>query len=177
MEVVSSLEDKPGTKIKEVTTVEKLLIKGVARDNDVARISVTEVPDEPGYAFRIFSALAAKKINVDIILQSIGRAGTKDISFTVSRDHKEEAVQLLEGMKDTLGCKDVLCEDNISKVSIVGAGIATNPGAAARMFEALADAHVNIQMISTSEIKISVLINREDSDKALRAIHDEFIPG
>ena len=175
LEVVSSLERKPGTWVKEVTDVEKMLIKGVARDNDVARISIIGLADKPGIAFRIFSTLAAKKINVDIILQSIGRDGTKDISFTVSRSHKDAAVAVLEEIKKTLGAHDIVCEDNISKISIVGAGMQSNPGVASKMFEALTDANINIQMISTSEIKISVLIDIADSERAVVAIHDAFM--
>ena len=174
MEVLSSMEDLPGTQIKEVVDVEKMLIRGVARDNDVARLSIVGVPDRPGIAFKIFSTLSARKINVDIILQSIGREDTKDISFTVSRSHKQAALDILEELKNTLGAKGVVCDDNVSKVSIVGAGMQPNPGVAAKMFEALSEANVNIQMISTSEIKISVLIHLNDSEKAINAIHDAF---
>ncbi len=174
LEVLSSLEDKPGTKIKEVVDVEKMLIRGVARDNDVARISIVGVPDRPGIAFKIFSTLAAKKINVDIILQSIGRNDTKDISFTVSRAHKQLAVETLTELKTALGAHEVVCDDNVSKVSIVGAGMQSNPGVASKMFEALSEANVNIQMISTSEIKISVLIELSESDRAVNAIHEAF---
>ena len=174
MEVLSSMEDLPGTQIKEVVDVEKMLIRGVARDNDVARLSIVGVPDRPGIAFKIFSTLSARKINVDIILQSIGREDTKDISFTVSRSHKQAALDILEELKNTLGAKGVVCDDNVSKVSIVGAGMQSNPGVAAKMFEALSEANVNIQMISTSEIKISVLIHLNDSEKAINAIHDAF---
>ena len=155
--------------------MEKMLIKGVARDNDVARISIIGLEDKPGIAFRIFSILAAKKINVDIILQSIGRDGTKDISFTVSRSHKDAAVAVLEEIKKSLGAHDIVCEDNISKISVVGAGMQSNPGVASKMFEALTDANINIQMISTSEIKISVLIDIADSERAVVAIHDAFM--
>lgn len=175
MEVLSSLERKPGTQIKEVIKVEKMLIKGVARDNDVARISIVGVPDMPGVAFKVFSQLAAKKVNVDIILQSIGRDGTKDISFTVSRSHKDLAMEVLGDISDSLRAHGVVCDDNISKVSVVGAGMQSNPGVASKMFEALTEAGVNIQMISTSEIKISVLIELKDSEKALNAIHDAFL--
>ena len=174
MEVLSSLEDKPGTQIKEVTKMEKMLIKGVAKDDDVARISLIEVPDQPGIAFKIFSLLASRKINVDIILQSIGRNQTKDISFTVSRSNADEAVEVLENAKDVIGACDVKCDKTVSKVSIVGAGMQTNAGVASKMFEALADARINIRMISTSEIKISVLIDEKDSEKAVVAIHDAF---
>ncbi len=175
LEVVSSLERKPGTKVKEATDVEKMLIKGVARDDDVARISVVSVPDNPGIAFRLFSTLASKKIDVDIILQSIGRDGTKDISFTVSKGNSEEAVRVVESLKEVLCFQSIERSENISKVSVVGAGMQSNPGVAAKMFEALMDAHINIQMISTSEIKISVLIDEADSTRALNAVHDAFL--
>ncbi|MGI5967275.1 MULTISPECIES: aspartate kinase [Anaerotruncus] len=174
LEVLSSYTQNPGTKIKEVVKMEKMLVRGVARDNDVARISIVGVPDQPGIAFKIFSQLAAKKINVDIILQSIGRDNTKDISFTISRSHKQAAMELMEEINKQVNGKGILCDDNISKVSIVGAGMQSNPGVASKMFEALAEAHVNIQMISTSEIKISVLVSLDDSEKALSAIHDAF---
>ena len=126
-------------------------------------------------AFKLFSALANKKINVDIILQSVGRDGTKDISFTVAEDHAEDAVACLNEMLPVVGGQKVMCDVGVSKVSIVGSGMETHPGVAATMFEALFDADVNIQMISTSEIKISVLISREDGAKAVTAIHDAFI--
>ncbi|MDD3192244.1 MAG: aspartate kinase [Oscillospiraceae bacterium] len=175
LEVVSSLERKPGTKVKEATDVEKMLIKGVARDNDVARISVVGVPDSPGVAFRLFSTLASKKIDVDIILQSIGRNDSKDISFTVSKGNVEEAVKAVESLKDILRYQSIERAEDISKVSVVGAGMQSNPGVAAKMFEALMDAGINIQMISTSEIKISVLIERKNSTRAVAAIHDAFL--
>ena len=175
LEVLSSLTRKPGTVIKEVVDVEKMLIKGVAKDNNVARLSIIGVQDVPGIAFKIFSSLAAKKINVDIILQSIGRNNTKDIAFTVAADQMEEALEVLDDLKKVMNAKEIVYDDNISKVSIVGAGMATNPGVAAKMFEALSDAGINIQMISTSEIKISVLINKDDCKRAVNAIHDAFI--
>ena len=166
MEVRSSIHsDVPGTIVKEVCKVEKMLIKGVALDNDVTRISVIEVPDQPGIAFRIFSALAASKINVDIILQSVGREGTKDISFTVSTAHKDAAMQIAEAFCQTVGGKEVNFNDNVAKVSIVGAGMLSNPGVAATMFEALGENNINISMISTSEIKISVLIEKEQGKR------------
>ena len=175
MEVRSSIHsDVPGTIVKEVCKVEKMLIKGVALDNDVTRISVIEVPDQPGIAFRIFSALAASKINVDIILQSVGREGTKDISFTVSTAHKDAAMQIAEAFCQTVGGKEVNFNDNVAKVSIVGAGMLSNPGVAATMFEALGENNINISMISTSEIKISVLSEKEQGKKAVNAIHDAF---
>ncbi len=172
LEVVSSLERVPGTKVKEVNKVEKMLIKGVTSDKNVARISVMELPDSPGIASKIFTALASKKIDVDIILQSIGRDKTKDISFTVSKDNKDVAVAV---MQEVVPESKVSCNDQIAKVSIVGAGMQSNPGVAAKMFSALSDAHININMISTSEIKISVLIDIKDSERAVQAVHDAFI--
>ncbi|HQQ89577.1 MAG TPA: aspartate kinase [Oscillospiraceae bacterium] len=175
LEVRSSMEDeKPGTILKEVVKVEKTLISGVTCDNNVARFSLIEVPDMPGIAFRIFSILAAKNINVDIILQSIGRGNTKDISFTVSGSQMKETLDAMPELVDLLHAQRFVCDENISKVSVVGAGMQSHPGVAAKMFEALADANINIQMIATSEIKISVLIGREEAIKAVNVIHEAF---
>ena len=138
-------------------------------------IAVVGLPDKPGIAFKIFSLLAAKKINVDIILQSIGRDGTKDISFTVPRDSAELAYEVLEAASDILRPNKIEVADNVTKVSIVGAGMQSNPGVAAKMFEALYEADINIKMISTSEIKISVLIDREQGVKAMNALSEAFI--
>lgn len=174
LEVMSSINPVKGTTVKEAVTMEKMLVKGVAKDNNVARISIIGVVDQPGVAFKIFSLLAKNNINVDIILQSVGRDGTKDISFTVAQSNAEESVKLLTEFKDLVGAKKVVSDENISKVSIVGAGMETHAGVAAKMFEALYDANINIQMISTSEIKISVLIDRADADKAVSAVHNAF---
>lgn len=154
--------------------MEKMLISGVAKDDNIARISVIGVPDRPGLAFKIFSKLASKGINVDIILQSIGRNGTKDISFTIEKDKLEEALALLGSYEETWGASGIVSDDNVAKVSIVGAGMESHPGVAAEMFEALSSRSVNIQMISTSEIKISVLINKADGQRAVEAIHEKF---
>lgn len=174
LEVLSSLERKPGTIVKEVCKVEKMFIKGVAKDDHVARISLVGVPDRPGVAFKVFSMLAANKINVDIILQSIGRDGSKDITFTVADEDQSKAVASLNEISDVIGFKEILDDNDVSKVSIVGAGMETNPGVASMMFEALFEANINIHMISTSEIKISVLIDKVSGDKAVAAIHDAF---
>lgn len=176
LEVLSSLEDKPGTKVKEVAKMEKMLIKGVAKDDDVARISVMGVPDQPGIAYRLFSLLASQKIDVDIILQSIGRDGTKDISFTVPEKGLVAAMNILKENEDMLGAKEINFNTEVAKVSIVGAGMQSNPGVAAKMFGALSDANINIKMISTSEIKISVLIEKDKAKQACNAIHDAFFP-
>lgn len=174
LEVRSSLERIPGTIVKEAGKMEKMLVSGVAKDDHVARISIVGVPDEPGVAFKIFSRLSGKNINVDIILQSVGRDGTKDITFTVAQGSLKEAMEVLRDFADQHDACVVYSDDDVSKVSIVGAGMETHAGVAVRMFEALYAAQVNIQMIATSEIKVSVLIERKDSDKAVAAIHDEF---
>ena len=174
LEVLSSMAKASGTIVKEKTKMEKMLISGVAKDTEVARISVTGIPNLPGLAFKMFSKLSAKDINVDIILQSIGHDGKKDISFTVSKDRGQEAVACLKDYMENLGAAEVLYDDNVAKISIVGAGMESHAGVATKMFEALYDAQINIQMISTSEIKVSVLIDAADADKAVSAIHAKF---
>ena len=167
LEVLSSLAKAPGTIVKEKTKMEKMLISGVAKDTE-------GVPNIPGIAFKMFSKLSAKDINVDIILQSIGHDGKKDISFTVAKSRGKEAVAALEDYMVSHGAKEVLYDDEVAKISIVGAGMESHAGVATKMFEALYDAQINIQMISTSEIKVSVLIDINDADKAVRAIHRKF---
>ena len=174
LEVLSSMTGAEGTIVKEVTDVEKLLIKGVTKDVNIARISAMGVSDQPGIAFKLFSLLAKNKINIDIILQSVGRDGTQDISFTVAAKDADETVRLLEERKGTLGLKSVVCDREVAKVSIVGAGMETHAGVAAQMFEALGEANINIHMIATSEIKISVLIAADEANKAVAAIHRSF---
>lgn len=176
VEVLSSLTNKPGTIIKEVIKLEKMLIRGVTKDTDVARVAVIKLPDVPGIAFKMFSKLAQKDINVDIILQSVGRDGTKDISFTVQRSHGEEAKEILLETFAEIEDDDIFVDDHVAKISVVGAGMESHPGAASDMFEALYSANINIHMIATSEIKISVLIDEEDADKAVRAVYDKFFP-
>ncbi len=174
LEVLSSLESKPGTIVKEKVKMEKTLIRGVAKDTNVTRISVIGLQDTPGIAFKLFNKLAQNKINVDIILQSIGRDGTKDITFTVPKDQGDTAVDALHSLNDTLDFKEIIADNDCAKISIVGAGMESHPGVASNMFEALFDAGINIQMISTSEIKVSVLISKEDTDRAVAAIHSKF---
>lgn len=175
LEVLSSYVRKPGTKVKEVVNImEEMKISGIAKDLNVARIAVIGLPDEPGMAFRVFRALANAKINVDIILQSVGRDGTNDISFTVPRSDLEAAREAIEAYRGVLGFDHVNVDDKVAKVSIVGAGMMTASGIAAMMFEALSDAKINIQMISTSEIKVSVLIDEAYADRAVQAIHEAF---
>lgn len=174
LEVLSSLERKPGTKVKEVVKMEKMLVRGVAVDKDIAKVAVIGLADKPGIAFKLFSLLAAKKVNVDVILQSVGRDNTKDISFTVNKDNLDLAVSVINENLETLGASKVVTKDNLAKVSLVGAGMQSNPGIAAKMFEALSDANINISMISTSEIKVSVIISTAEAETAARVIHDAF---
>jgi aspartate kinase len=175
LEVLSSFSGKPGTKVKEVVkTMEKTHVSGVAKDKDVARIALIGLVDQPGIAFKIFSLLARKNVNVDIILQSIGRDGSKDISFTVAEGDAQAAKELMEEHKEAIGCKSIEVSTEVAKVSIVGAGMAHNAGVASKMFEALFSAGININMISTSEIKVSVLVDERDADRAVQAIHDRF---
>ena len=172
--VRSSLNNSEGTVVKEVVSVERMLISGVALDTDAVRIAVLGLRDVPGVAFKVFDTLAKKNINVDVILQSIGRAGTKDISFTVNKDDLEDAVTTLEEHKERLGFKELHSERGIAKLSIVGSGMLSNPGVAAKMFESLYNEGVNINMISTSEIRITVLISEKDGVRAMNAVHDAF---
>lgn len=175
LEVLSSLNPIPGTIVKEKVKMEKMLIRGVTKDKDVALISVIGLDDNPGVAFKIFSKLAQKNINVDIILQSVGRDGTKDLTFTVSKENGPLAVDLVKDMTISEGT-EISCVTNVAKVSIVGAGMESHPGTASTMFEALYAQNINIQMISTSEIKISVIIDADEADRAVNAVHNAFIP-
>ena len=175
LEVLSSFSGRPGTKVKEVVkTMEKSHISGVAKDKNIARLALVGLEDTPGIAYKIFSLLAKNNVNVDIILQSIGRSETKDISFTVAKDDMELAQRLLEENRDRIHFDHIDVSDNIAKVSIVGAGMVNNPGVAAAMFEALFSAGININMISTSEIKVSVLVHISDADRAVQVIHNRF---
>lgn len=174
LEVLSSLKKVPGTKVKEVTKVEKMLIKSVAKDESVARVMIVGLPDEPGIAFKVFECVARAHINVDIILQSVGRDDTKDITFTVDAGAGERTVNALKELCDRVGVKSVTYDTSVAKVSMVGAGMETHEGVASRMFEALSDSGINIQNISTSEIKVSVLIDKADADRAVAAVHAKF---
>lgn len=172
--VRSSLNNSEGTIVKEVTSVERMLISGVALDENAARISVMGLKDEPGIAFKLFNLLAKNNVNVDIILQSIGREKTKDISFTVNEEDVENAIRIIEENKERLTFHEVTSNLDVAKVSIVGAGMTSNPGVAAKMFEALYNVGININMISTSEIRITVLVKKKDGEKAMNAIHEAF---
>ena len=175
LEVLSSFSGNPGTKVKEVVkTMEKTHVSGVAKDKNVARVALVGLEDRPGIAFKIFSLLAKHNVNVDIILQSIGRAESKDISFTVSKDDMPKAVEVMKENQEAIGFQTVEATDQVAKISIVGAGMANNAGVACKMFEALFSASINIHMISTSEIKVSVLVDERDAERAVQAIHDRF---
>ena len=174
--VRSSLNHSEGTVVREATKMEKMLVTGVAADKNTARISALGVEDRPGIAFRIFDTLAKNNINVDIILQSVEHGGKKDISFTVATDDLEEAIAILEENKERLTIEAVTFNKDVAKISVVGAGMMSNPGVAAKMFESLYNARVNINMISTSEIRITVIVDEKDLDKAINAIHDGFVP-
>lgn len=172
--VRSSLSEAEGTVVKEDVKVERMLVSGVAADKNVTRISVVGLDDKPGVAFRMFDALARANINVDMILQSIGRDNTKDITFTIPRDLTDEALKVLEDKKAVLGAHEIKWRSDVAKVSVVGAGMMSNPGVAAKMFECLYNANININMISTSEIRVTVLIDEKEVEKAMNAAHDIF---
>ncbi len=174
MVVRSSMTRAEGTVVKEETKVERMLVSGVAADKNVARISVLGVKNVPGIAFKIFNLLAKNNINVDIIIQSNGREDTKDISFTVAKQDLQDAVELLEKNQEVTTAQDIASEEGVAKLSIIGAGMCSNPGVAAKMFEALYSANVNIKMIATSEIRITVLVAEEDVNRAMRTVHDAF---
>ena len=175
LEVLSSFTGNPGTKVKEVVkNMEKMHVSGVAKDKNVARLALVGLEDRPGIAFKIFSLLGKQNINVDIILQSIGRQGSKDISFTVAKDDGQRAKEVMEENREAIGFQSVELNEHVAKVSIVGAGMVNNAGVASKMFEALFNAGININMISTSEIKVSVLVDERDAERAVQAIHDRF---
>ena len=174
--VRSSLSDAPGTIVREELKVERKLISGVAVDKSPARISLIGLHDIPGIAFKVFNLLGSQGISVDIILQSVGRDGTKDISFTVDRKNLQDALKVLEENMSKLTAERIEHEENIAKVSVVGAGMMTDPGVAAKMFEALFNADINIKMIATSEIRITVIIDEANADAAARAVHNAFLP-
>ena len=176
--VRSSLNNSEGTVVKEEVKMERMLVSGVACDKNTARIAVIGLQDQPGVAFKLFNHLANHNINVDVILQSVGRDGTKDISFTVAKDDVDETLATLERHRNTsLICDKVDVDYNVAKVSVVGAGMISNPGVAATMFEAMFNENINIKMISTSEIRITVIIDESEADRAVKAVHDKFVLG
>ncbi|MGL6197916.1 MAG: aspartate kinase [Lachnospiraceae bacterium] len=173
--VRSSMKTEEGTVVKEAARMENMIITGAAADKNTARISVIGLQDRPGIAFKLFNLLSHKHINIDNILQSVGRENTKDITFTLARDDLKEALKVLEEKRDSLTIQEISHDDKVAKVSVVGAGMMSNPGIASKMFEALSDVGINIDMISTSEIRISVLVKEKDADRALVAVHDAFL--
>ena len=175
--VLSSLHKAEGTFVKEESKVEKTLIRGVTRDNNIAKVSLMDVDDVPGKAYQIFSVLADKKINVDLIIQSIGRNGKQDVSFTVAQSSLKEAIKVLSDNNDTINAQEIIYDKKVCKVSIVGSGIANNPGIAAGAFKTIYEEKINIQMIATSEIKLSLLIAEEDAERAVVALHEYFALG
>ena len=172
--VRSSLTNEEGTVVKEEVKVERMLVSGVASDKNCAKISVVGLGDKPGTAFRLFDALAKANINVDMILQSVGRDNTQDIAFTVVGDYAEDAIKVIEDNQARLKYQQLACEKGVAKVSVVGAGMMSNPGVAAKMFECLYNSNINIKMISTSEIRVTVLIDEKEVEKAVNAAHDIF---
>ncbi|MBR4719787.1 MAG: aspartate kinase [Lachnospiraceae bacterium] len=172
--VRSSLNESEGTVVKEETKVERMLVSGVAADKNVTRISLVGLKDKPGIAFKVFDILAKANINVDMILQSIGRSDSKDISFTIPRDACDDALRVLEDNRERLGNPEISYNNKVAKVSIVGAGMMSNPGVAAKMFECFYNSNININMISTSEIRVTVLIDEKETEKAMNSVHDAF---
>ena len=178
-EVRSSLNDNPGTIVKEETlSMEDVVIRGVSLDKNQAKITLVGVPDKPGVSAQIFKALGDASVNVDMIVQNVSHgngARTTDLSFTVDKPELLKAQKVIESLKASLGVREVIADENIGKLSIVGVGMRSHSGVAARMFETLAREGVNIEMISTSEIKISVVVDLAKGEQAMRAVHDVFL--
>ena len=172
--VRSSLNDSEGTVVKEEVSVERMLITGVALDKNAVRVTVQGVKDEPGIAFKVLNCLAQKNVNVDIILQSVSHGDTQDISFTVDYDNLDEAVEVLRENQKRLTFHSIQADTEIAKLSVVGAGMVSNPGVAAKLFEALYNENINVEMISTSEIRITVIVDAKDGERAMNAVHEAF---
>jgi aspartate kinase len=173
-EVRSSFNNNPGTIVKqEVAYMEKVLVRGVAVDKDQAKVVVSNIADKPGSAATVFKALSNATINVDMIVQNVGRGGVANLTFTVPLSEKEKAVKAIHGALKEIG-GDVALDENVAKLSVVGVGMRTHSGVAASLFEALAHAGINIELISTSEIKISVVIAKDKADDAARVAHKAF---
>ena len=173
--VKSSFTNGPGTWVTaEEPSMEEVLVSGVVYNKDQAKITIADVPDKPGCAAKIFDSLAHHNINVDMIIQNVGEKGLTSISLTVPSDESKKALSGLKGAASEIKAREVLLEENVGKVSIVGVGMRSHTGVAARMFRLLADGGINIQMISTSEIKVSCVIRKDEIDKAVRLLHDGF---
>jgi aspartate kinase len=178
-EVRSSLNDNPGTIVKEETrSMEEIVVRGVALDKNQAKVTLVGVPDRPGVAARVFKALAETAIIVDMIVQNVSHGTSMpltDLSFTVDKPDLPKAKVVIDSLKEQVGYQEVSTDENIGKLSLVGVGMRSHSGVAAKMFETLANEGINIVMISTSEIKISVLIELASGEQALRAVHRAFL--
>ena len=175
LRVLSSFEDGPGTLIThEVSDMEQPLISGIAYNRDEAKVTIRGVPDQPGAASRIFGPISKAHLNIDMIIQNVAQDGTTDVTFTVNRDEYPQAMALLNKTAKELNARDVVGDDTLAKIAIVGVGMRSHSGVAAMMFEALAAEGINIELISTSEIKISVGVNDKYLELAVRALHKAF---
>ena len=172
--VKSSMSEEEGTVVKESTKMEKMLISGVATDKNIAKITVAGMKDDPESTFRLLNLLAKHGMNIDVMIQSLEKDGTKTLTFTIARPDMLMAAELLKQHGDVLGRVDISCEEDVAKVSVVGAGVSSNPGVAAKMFEALSDAGINTDMITTSEIRITAVIAEDEAEAAMRVVHDRF---
>jgi len=173
--VRSSFDTSPGTTVtEEIDSMESVIVRGAAINSDEAKVTVIGVPDQPGIAARILQRVADCNVNLDMIVQNVGRDGKADVTFTVMKNDLQEALQACEDAARELGAAGVTADDNIAKISVVGVGMRSHSGVASRMFNALAEKQINIQMISTSEIKISCVVEKDRGPDALRAIHDAF---
>lgn len=172
--VKSSMTEGEGTIVKESTKMEKMLISGVASDKNIAKITVSGLKDNPESTFKLLNLLAKKGMNIDVMIQALEKDGTKTLTFTTARTDMLLAAELLEANSDVLGNVKISCEEDAAKVSVVGAGVSSNPGVAAKMFEALSNAGINTEMITTSEIRITAVIKEWEADDAMRAIHERF---
>ena len=172
--VKSSMSEEEGTVVKESTKMEKMLISGVATDKNIAKITVAGMKDDPESTFRLLNLLAKHGMNIDVMIQSLEKDGTKTLTFTIARPDMLMAAELLKQHGDVLGRVDISCEEDVAKVSVVGAGVSSNPGVAAKMFEALSDAGINTDMITTSEIRITSVIAEDEAEAAMRVVHDRF---
>ncbi len=171
----SSFNDTPGTIVKEADeTMEQAIISGVTHDTSEAKVTLKDVPDHPGVAATVFSAMAESNVNVDMIIQNVSEDGMTDISFTVPKDDLVRARRAVAEVVARLGAREFQVDESIAKVSLVGAGMRTHPGVAAKMFSALADAGVNLDLISTSPIRISCVISASQVTEAVLALHEAF---
>lgn len=172
--VKSSMSEEEGTVVKETTKMEKMLISGVAVDKNIAKIAVSGMKDNPESTFRLLNLMAKNGVNIDVMIQSLEKDGTKTLTFTVARPDMMMTLELLKKYSDVIGNANVSCEEDVAKISVVGAGVSSNPGVAAKMFEALSNAGINTDMVTTSEIRITAVIKEAEAEMAMRAVHDRF---